>query len=85
MALYAQHSDIAAAPSSASAASLFSSVKSLTERIVAWIETRADVYASAALYDGLRKLSDGELHKRGLSRETLARDIFESCDRTVGR
>jgi hypothetical protein len=72
MALYAQHSDIEAAPSSVSAASLFSSVKSLTERIVAWIETRADVYASAALYDGLRKLSDGELHTGTFARDARA-------------
>ena len=75
MALQAQHSGSEAAPPSTSATSPFSSIKSLTERIAAWIQTRADVYAVAALYDGLRELSDAELHKRGLSRKTLARDV----------
>ena len=85
MAMYAQHSVIETVPSSTSATSLFSSIKSLTERIAAWIETCADYYAAAALYDGLRRLSDAELHKRGLSRETLARDVCGSCDRAIGR
>jgi hypothetical protein len=41
------------------------------------IETMADYYAAATLYEGLSKLSDGELQRRGLSRHTLARDVFE--------
>ena len=52
MAMYAQHSGIETVPPSTSVTSLFSSIKSLTERIAAWIETCADYYAAAALYDG---------------------------------
>lgn len=40
----------------------------------------ADSYAAAALYQGLSGLSDAELHRRGLSRETLARDVRLACD-----
>jgi hypothetical protein len=69
-------------PTAASAAesgkSLFNSVKSLAKGIAGWIDSTADLWAAAALYDGLRRLSDAELHKRGLSRDTLARDIFNS-------
>jgi hypothetical protein len=60
-------------------ASLSSSIKSVANGFVAWIESCADYWAAAALYDSLRRLSDFELQKRGLSRETLARDIFHSC------
>src|SRR5262245_54265964 len=60
--------------------SLSSSIKSLAEGFVAWIESCADYWAAAALYDALRKLPDSELQKRGLSRETLAQDVFHSCN-----
>ena len=59
--------------------SLSTSIKSLAEFFVAWMESCADYWAAAALYDSLRRLSDAELGKRGLSRDTLARDIFHSC------
>src|SRR5262245_14954174 len=49
--------------------------------IVRWIDAFADYYAAAALYEHLRRLSDAELQRRGLSRETLARDVCASCDR----
>ena len=62
------------------AASLSNSVKSLTKGIVSWIQTTADLWAAAALYDELRRLSDAELHRRGLSRDTLARDVLRSSD-----
>ena len=65
------------------AASLSNSVKSLTKGIVSWIESATDLWAAAALYDGLRRLSDAELHRRGLSRDTLARDVFRSGDRVA--
>ena len=51
---------------------------------MAWIETCADYYAAAVLYDELSGLSDAELSRRGLSRDTLARDISQACDRTNG-
>ena len=57
--------------------------------LAAWIETCAAYYEAAALYDQLSGLSDAELHRRGLSRETLARDVCDACeprkDRREGR
>ena len=52
--------------------------------LVACAESCADYYAAAALYDELSGLSDAELHRRGLNRDTLARDITGACDRTNG-
>jgi hypothetical protein len=75
--------------SQAKAASLDDAKPSLAVRIaalkaylVACAETCADYYAAATLYDQLSGLSDAELHRRGLSRDTLARDITGACDRT---
>ena len=62
------------------ARSLASSAKSVAKGFVEWVESCADYWAAAALYDALRRLSDSELQKRGLSRDTLARDIFHSCN-----
>jgi hypothetical protein len=50
-------------------------IASFGERIAHWIEARADHYAAAAMYEQLSGLSDAELRRRGLSRETLAKDI----------
>jgi hypothetical protein len=60
--------------------SFSSSAKSIAEGFVAWVESCADYWAAAALYDSLRRLSDSELQKRGFSRDSLARDIFHSCN-----
>ena len=68
------HEPIVAEPT----ASLTSSIRSLANGFVAWMESCADYWAAAALYDSLRGLSDSELQKRGLSRDTLVRDIFQS-------
>ena len=62
--------------------SLSNAVKSLTKGFIGWVQSCADYWAAAALYDSLRGLSDTELRRRGLSRDTLARDICQSCDRT---
>jgi hypothetical protein len=43
--------------------------------------TCADYYAAAARYEELSRLSDGELERRGLSRDRLARDLCEAADR----
>jgi hypothetical protein len=59
-------------------------VAALKAYLVACAETCADYYAAATLYDELSGLSDAELHRRGLSRDTLARDITGACDRTNG-
>jgi hypothetical protein len=78
------HEQVLGAEAAASNAesSLSNFVKSLTKGVVAWMQSCADYWAAAALYDSLRGLSDTELRRRGLSRDTLARDICQSCDRT---
>ena len=55
-------------------------IAALKAYVAMCLETWADKYAAAAAYDGLSRLSDVELHRRGLSRDTLARDIAEACD-----
>jgi len=45
-----------------------------------WIESCADHYAAAKLYETLSRLSDAELAHRGLSRETLAHDLIRKCE-----
>jgi hypothetical protein len=56
-------------------------IAALKAYLAACAETCADYYAAATLYDELSGLSDAELHRRGLSRDTLARDITGACDR----
>ena len=56
----------------------------LRSHLAAWVGTCADYYQAAALYDELSVLSDAELHRRGLSRATLAWDLSQACDRTNG-
>jgi hypothetical protein len=55
--------------------------KSLAAKASAWIETCADYYAAAAVYEHLSRLSDAELSRRGLSRATLASDIVRKFGR----
>jgi hypothetical protein len=74
-----------AVASTKTVASHSSSIKSLAQRVKAWANTCADYYAAAAMYEHLSGLSNAELHKRGLSRDTLAWDVCQSCDRTAGR
>lgn len=50
-------------------------VKAIAAWASAWATARANALAAAALYEHLSKLSDAELHRRGLSRSTLARDV----------
>jgi hypothetical protein len=46
-----------------------------------WARSCADYYAAAGLYERLSKLSDAELRRRGLSRDTLARTVFDTPKR----
>jgi hypothetical protein len=64
-----------AAPHVAGGLQLAKRISWMAKRIVEYIETRADHYAAAAMYQQLSRLSDAELHHRGLSRSTLARDV----------
>lgn len=50
-------------------------------KIAAWLATCADYHAAAGMYEELSRLSDAELKRRGLSRDTLARDVCESSER----
>ena len=82
MTAYHAVSDVGTAPSHETAASLSRSMKSFVQRMKTWMGTCADYYEAASLYDELRRLSDAELRKRGLSRDTVARDVCQACDRT---
>ncbi len=62
--------------------SLVARLRAFKAFLSAWVATCADYYAAAAIYDQLSTLSDAELHRRGLSRDTLARDITRACDRS---
>ena len=84
MAVSEHTSDIDAIPATEKAASLFGSIKSLAHHVRIWVDSCADYYAAAVIYEQLSKLSDAELHRRGLSRDTLARDVCQSCDRKAG-
>ena len=76
-------SDVDAVSPSETAASLSSSIKSLARFFITWVKSCADYYAAASMNDQLSKLSNAELHRRGLSRDTLIREVFRSCDRTA--
>lgn len=60
----------------------FAALRAFGARIAAWLATARDYHAAAATYEQLSGLSDAELSRRGLSRETLARDICEHYERT---
>jgi hypothetical protein len=47
-------------------------------------ETIAAYHAAAAMYEDLARLSDAELHRRGLSRARLARDVIAAHERVQG-
>ena len=42
-----------------------------------WVQSCADHYVAAHIYQSLSRLSDAELAARGLTRATLARDLIE--------
>lgn len=54
---------------------LRSRFRSLHAALAAWLSHCADRYADAAAYEELSRLSDTQLMHRGLSRDTLARDL----------
>jgi hypothetical protein len=83
MAMTEQVSSLDVVPPAKTGAPLFDSIKSRAGFFLAWLNACADYYAAAAIYEQLSKLSDAELHRRGLSRDTLVRDAFQSCDRTA--
>jgi hypothetical protein len=46
-----------------------------------WLAICADYHAAARQYEQLAGLADAELARRGLSRDTLARDLCAALDR----
>jgi hypothetical protein len=50
-------------------------VKAILIWASAWTRAYANARAAATMYEHLSKLSDAELHRRGLSRATLARHV----------
>jgi len=60
------------------APSLLKAITSIGRWIADRINTTADRWAAANIYGQLSRLSDAELKRRGLSRDTLARDVAES-------
>jgi predicted phosphoribosyltransferase len=83
MAMTEQISSLAPVSPCTTAASLSSSVKSLARFFVTRVNACADHYAAAAMYEQLSKLSNAELHKRGLSRDALVRDVHQACAMTA--
>ena len=83
MAMNEHVSSLDAVPPAKAVAPLFDSIKSCVGFFIAWLNACADYYAAAAIYEQLSKLSDAELYRRGLSRDTLSREVFRSCERTA--
>jgi hypothetical protein len=53
-------------------------MSSIARWIADRIEAAADHYAAATIYEQLSRLSDAELQRRGIARETLQRDVSEA-------
>ena len=85
MASFAQLSEADTLAPAGSASDLSGWLKTLRRRIATCASTCVDYYEAAALYEQLRGLSDAELRKRGLERETLAQNACATCDRVVIR
>ena len=49
--------------------------------LITWLRTCGDYYDAAMTYEDLSRLSNAELERRGLSRDTLARDVCAPCER----
>jgi hypothetical protein len=62
--------------------SLATRLHALKAHAIAWLVTYARAQGAAAVYRELSRLSDAELRHRGLSRDTLARDVCEACSRS---
>jgi hypothetical protein len=56
----------------------------LRQHVATWVRTCADYYAAAAMHEQLSRLSDAELHRRGLSRERLGWEVCAACDHGNG-
>ena len=59
-------------------------LRTLRTWVTDWFRGCADYYAAAATYEQLSRLSDAELHRRGLSRASLAREVCAAFDKADG-
>jgi hypothetical protein len=69
------HSEVSHSGSHIATSPLRDWIRQVGQRLEIWVEAYAAASATAALYEHLSRLSDAELHRRGLSRSTLARDV----------
>ena len=51
--------------------------RSVIAKAAIWLESCANAYAAVALYADLSRLSAAELQRRGLTRDTIARDLLK--------
>lgn len=58
-------------------------LRSATIRLGQWVRICMDRHAAAASYESLSRLSDAELHHRGLSRASLAHDLILTREPTT--
>jgi hypothetical protein len=79
----AQQSMVATVAGSESLPATVGFLKAIGQRIGAYASACADYWAAAAVYEDLRRLSNAELRRRGLSRDTLGHDVFKACDRSM--
>jgi len=77
MAISAPRALAHAVPENEWAAPFVRRLKPLFQHLASWATTCADYCAAAAAYEQLRGLSDAELGRRGLARDTLARDVCQ--------
>ena len=59
-------------------------LSSMAVSIGVCIDTMADYYAAATIYEQLSRLSDAELRRRGLSRANLGREVVAARERSAG-
>lgn len=58
-------------------------IASLRTGIAMWVTALGEAYVASAMYQDLSRLSDAELHRRGLNREALVREVFKATSRTT--
>ena len=69
------HPEVSHSGSHIAAAPLRHWITQAGQRLAIWLEALTAAAETAALYEHLSRLSDAELHRRGLSRSMLARDV----------
>jgi hypothetical protein len=76
------HTEVSHPGSHIATAALRDWIGPVGQRLGIWLEALTAAAETAALYEHLSRLSDAELHRRGLSRSTLARDVSGAVGRS---